>query len=101
MLRSSLSLVLAAALAAILCGCVTPTAAPGAEKVKITHNAADVSACTPAGNIKVPRNENGLVDIASAETQFRNAAVGLGGNVAFVTEGALGVPTAGIAYRCP
>jgi hypothetical protein len=27
--------------------------------------------------------------------------VGLGGNVGLVTEGLLGVPAAGIAYRCP
>lgn len=100
MMRFGVTLAAAASMAA-LGGCVTTAPAPGAGQVKITHTAADVSGCTPAGNIKVPRGANGLVDIASAETQFRNAAVGLGGNVAFVTEGALGVPTAGIAYRCP
>ncbi|HET9329134.1 MAG TPA: hypothetical protein VFO23_01275 [Steroidobacteraceae bacterium] len=82
-------------------GCVMTTPAPGADQVKITNNASDVAACTPAGNIRVPRNSDGLVDIANAQTQFRNETVGLGGNVALVTEGALGVPAAGIAYRCP
>jgi hypothetical protein len=81
--------------------CQTVTPAPGADKVKVTHNSADVVACTAAGNIKVPRNANGVVDMATAETEFRNQAVGLGGNAALVTVGAMGIPAEGIAYKCP
>ena len=101
MKRSYARLAAALWIALVASGCVMTTPAPGADQVKITHNAAEVGACTPAGNIRVPRNADGVVDIANAQTQFRNEAVGLGGNVALVTEGALGVPTAGIAYRCP
>lgn len=85
----------------ITTGCTTVTPAPGADKIKVTHNSADVAACTAAGNIKVPKNSNGLVDMATAETEFRNQAVGLGANAALVTVGPLGVPVEGIAYRCP
>jgi hypothetical protein len=35
-----------------------------------------------------------------AEKQFRNLAVGLGSDVALVTEGTVSVPVAGIGYRC-
>lgn len=85
----------------ITAGCATVTSAPGADKIKVTSNSADVAACTAAGNIKVPKNSNGLVDMATAETEFRNQAVGLGANAALVTVGPLGVPVEGIAYRCP
>lgn len=79
--------------------CVTP--APGAAKVRITKLPSDVSNCTAVGNIKVPRNSDGNVDIANAETEFRNQTIGLGGNTAFETAAPLGVPVEGIAYRCP
>jgi len=49
----------------------------------------------------VPKNDQGLVDGASAQNQFRNQAVGLGSNVALVTEGFVSIPVAGVAYRCP
>jgi hypothetical protein len=48
-----------------------------------------------------PKNANGLVDGASAGTQFRNEVVGLGGNAGFVTYGLLIAPVEGVAYRCP
>ncbi len=79
--------------------CVTP--APGADRVRITKLGSDVSNCTAVGNIKVPRDANGNVDIANAETEFRNQTIGLGGNTAFETAAPLGVPVEGIAYRCP
>lgn len=80
-------------------GCVTM--APGADSVRLTRNSPDVAACSPVGNVKVPTNDQGLVDISTAETVFRNQVVGYGGNTGLVTEGLLGVPSAGIAYRCP
>jgi hypothetical protein len=41
------------------------------------------------------------VDMANAQRQFRNQAVGLNGNVGLVTSGPVGAPGEGIAYRCP
>jgi hypothetical protein len=75
--------------------------APGADQVRITNKASDVETCKALGNIQVPKNDQGLADAASAQNQFRNQAVGLGSNVAFVTEGFVSIPVAGIAYRCP
>jgi hypothetical protein len=85
--------------AMLLSACVT--LAPGADQVRITNKASDVGTCKVLGNIQVPKNNQGLVDGASAQDQFRNQAVGLGSNVALVTEGFVSIPVAGIAYRCP
>lgn len=90
---------LATASALLVGACVT--LAPGANQVRLTNKPADVTLCKALGNIQVPRNEQGLVDGASAQNQFRNQVVGLGGNVALVTEGFLSIPVAGIAYHCP
>jgi hypothetical protein len=79
--------------------CVTP--APGSEKVRITKNAADVSGCTAVGNVNVAGIPQGPSQIADSSTELRNQAVGLGGNVVFVTSATLGVPEQGVAYRCP
>jgi hypothetical protein len=89
-----------AAIALWLTGCVV-TPAPGADKVRITKNAADVASCTAVGNIKAPSDSNGNVDLINAATEFRNQTIGLGGNTAFVTYGPLGAPEQGVAYRCP
>ncbi|HWW81837.1 MAG TPA: hypothetical protein VNY82_19705 [Steroidobacteraceae bacterium] len=83
----------------LVSACVT--LAPGADQVRITKNTSDVSACKALGNIQVPRDDQGLVDGAAAQNQFRNQAVGLGSNVALVTEGFVSIPVAGIGYRCP
>ncbi len=85
---------------ALLVGsCVT--LAPGADQVRLTNRPADVGACKALGNIQVPKDDQGLVDGASAQNQFRNQAIGLGGNVGLVTEGFVSIPVAGIAYHCP
>ena len=81
--------------AILLSACVT--LAPGADQVRITNKASDVGTCKALGNIQVPKNNQGLVDGASAQNQFRNQAVGLGSNVALVTEGFVSIPVAGIA----
>jgi hypothetical protein len=81
---------------AILSACVT--LAPGADKVRITKNPADVSACSAVGNIKAPRDADGQVDILNADASLRNQTVGLGGNTALETSELLGE---GVAYRCP
>jgi hypothetical protein len=83
----------------LLSACVT--LAPGADQVRITDKASDVGTCKALGNIQVPKSGQDTVDGFSAQNQFRNQAVGLGSNVALVTEGFVGIPVAGIAYRCP
>jgi hypothetical protein len=75
--------------------------APGAEKVLVTNVAADLAGCTAVGNIQVPTNTDGFVWPAHATDQLKNQAIGFGGNAAFVTEGTLRIPQAGVAYHCP
>jgi hypothetical protein len=84
----------------LLSACAVTRPAPGAAEIRLTKDAADVANCTAVGNIAVPKN-NGVVDIASAKTQFQNQAIGLGANTGLVTEGVLFAPAAGVAYRCP
>jgi hypothetical protein len=83
----------------LLSACVS--LAPGADKVRITKVAADVSTCTAVGNIKGQRDAQGQPDIPNADAELRNQTIGLGGNTAFVTSAPLGVPVEGVAYRCP
>jgi hypothetical protein len=93
--------IVTAVTATLIVGCTTVVVAPGADKVRLTGKATDVATCKAVGNIKTPEVSPGLVSIAYAETQFRNLAVGLGSDVALVTEGSVSVPVAGIGYRCP
>src|SRR5215469_12189214 len=81
-------------------GCVTVTPAPGADKVKVTNSPNDVAACTAVGNIRVPVPQT-AVDGSAQMTEFRNQAVGLGGNAALVTVNWPNGQVEGIAYRCP
>jgi len=84
------------ALAVGLISCVVAVApAPGADKVRLTRNASEVSACSAVGNVRV--NASG----SSARTEFRNIVVGFGGNIGLVTSGPTWAPVDGIAYRCP
>jgi|SRR5579862_1323244 len=83
---------------ALLTACVS--LAPGADKVQITKNASDVANCTAVGNVRVPIESQGQLDIADADTRFRNQVIALGGNIAFVSSSSLGIPVQGIAYRC-
>jgi len=85
------------AVAVWLTACATTTAAPGADKVRLTASASDVANCTAVGNIKSPATTTSA-DIA---TEFRNQIIGLGGNTAFVTKGSPNYPAEGVAYRCP
>jgi len=85
------------AFGALSSGCLTVALAPGADKVRLTSNAADVTACKAVGNVKRPQGINAL----DVEPSFRNQAVGLGGNTVFVTRHDLSGPLEGIAYQCP
>jgi hypothetical protein len=89
----------AAGMLILMTACVS--LAPGADKVRITKNPSDVANCSAVGNIKVPGEASGQLDIATAGTEFRNQTVGVGGNTAFVTSSTLGIPVEGVAYRCP
>jgi hypothetical protein len=80
--RNCIVMVLTAASA----GCVT--AAPGAEQVKFTSNPADVSACSPVGNISAEAMS------PTSPLLAQNLAVGLNANVIFRTG------ASGVAYRC-
>jgi hypothetical protein len=84
------------------CGTFEPLVlAPGASDVRVTNVAADVASCNPIGNIQLPRDGDGFVSPVRALGQLKNQAIGFGGNAAFVTEGSLDIPLAGVAYRCP
>jgi hypothetical protein len=80
---------IALGLSASLSGCVT--LAPGADKVKLTSNAADVKGCVAVGNVKTDA-QNDPMDV---DNTLRNQAVGLNADVVFRT--GLG---AGVGYRC-
>lgn len=83
-----------------LTACTPLTLAPGAAQVRLTNVAADVAGCSPVGNIRVPRDDNGMLDPAHAVGQMQNQTIGFGGNVAFISEGSPSFPSAGVAYRC-
>jgi outer membrane murein-binding lipoprotein Lpp len=89
----------AVVLAAIsLSACISTPLAPGAEQVKITRVAADVSSCKALGNLD-------LDAVAAGIDNARNHAIGLGGNTVLDT-----TPTSiygtsmplrtGVIYRC-
>ncbi len=85
------------ALVLILDACLSTLGpAPGSDKVHVTTNPSDVSACTAIGNIMVPGGT------PNKEIEFRNQAVGFGADTAFVTVTIFGAatPMDGIAYRC-
>lgn len=75
--------------------CSTVTLAPGADRVRLTVNAIDVSPCRAVGNVKAPRGSG-----FDGEPTIRNQALGLGANVIFVTRNTTGAEE-GVAYNCP
>jgi hypothetical protein len=88
--------VIPVALAVGLTSCVVAVApAPGADKVRVTSNASEVSTCKPVGNITVKASGS------NARTEFRNMVVGFGGNTGLITNGPMWAPVEGIAYHCP
>ncbi len=91
------SVSVAPALVLILDACLSATGpVPGPDKVHVTMNPSDVSACTAVGNIKVPGG------MPNKDVQFRNQALGFGANTALVTVTVYGTtPVDGVAYRCP
>jgi hypothetical protein len=69
--------------------------------VKLTRTAAAVAARTAAGHIRVARSAQRDLDIARAQTESRNPALGPSANTALVTTDPPGIPVEGIAGRCP
>ena len=84
----------------LLTACATTvTLAPGADKVRVTSNAKDLTACTAVGNVRMPPSSPRYGPFyANPIDELRNQTVGLGGNTLFVTSDATGE---GVAYRCP
>ena len=80
------------ALAASASGC--SSAAPGAEKIRITSNPKDVAGCKVAGQVSTHTSSPGN------ETRLRNAALTIGGDTIFVTSSGLSGPYQGMAYNC-
>ncbi len=78
-------------------GCVTTVSAPGASRVRLTKDPAEVAGCAAVGNIQpFPQSS-----ASAAMIQFRNRVVGFGGNTGLITRYVLDDPIEGIAYRCP
>jgi hypothetical protein len=78
--------------------CAATTLAPGADKVRLTRDAADVSSCAAVGNITPAQDAKG--DTFSTPASFQNQAIGLGGNTVLVTQQYMGAPISGVVYRC-
>jgi len=83
----------------LLVACVS--LAPGAAQVRFTKSASDVWSCSGVGNVQVPADSSGQIDLSNAAARFRNQVVALGGNTAFITSESRGVPVEGVAYHCP
>lgn len=98
-MRISRELTLATICALLLDACVS--LAPGADQVRFTKNQSDVAGCTAVGNVDVSGGVQGPSQLVDGPKEVRNQAVGLGGNVVFVTQATFGVPAQGVIYRCP
>jgi len=95
-LKSLLLVFVITVIGALNSGCVTVALAPGADKVRLTKNPADVTTCKVVGNVKRPPDSSSL----DSEASIRNQAVGLGGNTVFISQGGIGNPEQGVAYQC-
>ena len=84
-------------LGALNFGCVTVALAPGADKVRLTKNPADVTTCKVVGNVRRSPDSSSL----DSEPSIRNQAIGLGGNTVFISQEDLSGPKQGVAYQCP
>ena len=82
-----------AALGTATAACVTVALVPGADRIQLTRNVGDVSACKAVGNVRAS-------DLPfDFEPTIRNQAVGLGADTVFVTTDN-GQEEAGVAYKC-
>jgi hypothetical protein len=81
------------ALGAAATACVTVALVPGADRIKLTRNVADVSACKAVGNVRAADSPFDF------EPTIRNQAVGLGADTVFVSTDN-GQEEAGVAYKC-
>lgn len=74
----------------IASGCVA--LAPGTEKVRLTRQAADVAHCKAVGTVDAQGNS-----ATDLRHRIQNEALGLGGNVVYLTTS---VGNEGEAYQC-
>ena len=75
-------------------GCAT-TLAPGAEKIRVTRNPADVEGCKAVGTVEARAPYNTAND---AKHQMQNGALPLGADVVFITN--YSDKATGVAYQC-
>jgi hypothetical protein len=81
------------ALGTVMTACVTVALVPGADRIQLTRNVGDVTACKAVGNV---RASDSPFDF---EPTIRNQAVGLGADTVFVSTDN-GQEEAGVAYKC-
>jgi hypothetical protein len=55
----------------LLAGCATVTPAPGADKVRVTDKAGDVTGCAAVGNVHLSNDAANNAPV----TQFQNAVI--------------------------
>lgn len=82
----------------LLSACDTAPLAPGAARVRITHNASDVASCTAVANVESgcsPQSQK-----RTSEATIRNRTVSAGGNTVLLTNEWQGLMCEGIAYDC-
>jgi hypothetical protein len=96
-LKATLLISVIAIIGALNSGCATVALAPGAEKVRLTKNAKDVTTCKVVGNVKRAPDSSSL----DSEPSIRNQALGVGGNTVFITQEDISGPRQGVAYQCP
>jgi hypothetical protein len=93
------SVPIAVVLAAVsMSACVSTPLAPGAERVRVTRVAADVSSCKALGNIDLDAAAAGI-------DNAKNHAIGLGGDTVLDTTptsiyGTTTLLKTGVIYRC-
>jgi hypothetical protein len=97
LMKITLRIAAVIAFAAATAGCATVALAPGAERVRLTSNAADVVPCKAVGNV---RAHSDPLDSEASKAAIRNQALGLGANTIFFT-GYVGGSEEGVAYNCP
>lgn len=99
------AVLLLASISAVLCGCASTMPPP--SDVRLTGSQADVASCERLGDVRGDHNLYGgmmyQLAVQAAESQIKNNAAKLGGNVVVLTRstaGMMGANMAGIAYRC-
>ena len=89
--------VMLVAIVVLTSSCADAPLVPGAEKVMLTQDTADVTGCKPVGNVSTPYD---VWHPQWVEASLRNKTIGLDGNALFLTLGTA-ERKEGVAYHCP